>query len=192
MPKFVAPVNGGAKGQGRQAQKPERRGRRQGEYITDLDLEWYLNYVVTTTPLKTPPSFDSKGVAGSNSSPENEEFGDETGSSVNFTDYSLQESTGNQAAQVDSKIKANVKLLNPMNFVSAPNTTVAQHWYIRHGAIDRDTAFPIPINLATKLQNEGKNVDFKLAWNRPHSGDYALNEMFGWIRGLFTAHCCNE
>lgn len=65
MPKFVAPVNGGAKGQGRQAQKPERRGRRQGEYITDLDLEWYLNYVVTTTPLKTPPSFDSKGVAGS-------------------------------------------------------------------------------------------------------------------------------
>ena len=65
MPKFVAPVNGGAKGPGSKAQKPERRGRRQGEYITDLDLEWYLNYVVTTTPLKTPPSFDSKGVAGS-------------------------------------------------------------------------------------------------------------------------------
>lgn len=54
---------------------------------------------------------------------------------------------------------------------------IAPHWYIRHGAIDRDTAFPIPINLATKLENKGKDVNFKLPWNRPHSGDYALNEL---------------
>ena len=45
------------------------------------------------------------------------------------------------------------------------------HWYIRHGARDRDTAFSVSINLATKLQNSGKNVNFKLPWNRPHSGD---------------------
>jgi len=43
---------------------------------------------------------------------------------------------------------------------------------------DRDTAFPIAINLATKLQNAGVEVNFKLPWNRPHSGDYALNELF--------------
>ena len=61
---------------------------------------------------------------------------------------------------------------------------IAPHWYIRHGAIDRDTAFPIPINLATKLENKGKDVNFKLPWNRPHSGDYALNELFGWIRSI--------
>ena len=122
---------------------------------------------------------------GSKASPENEEFGDEHGSAVNFTDYSYQKFTGNEAAQVDSKIKMFVKLMNPMNFISAPNTTVVQHWYIRHGAIDRDTAFPVPINLATKLQNEGKEVNFKLAWNRPHSGDYALNELFEWIKGLW-------
>ena len=70
------------------------------------------------------------------------------------------------------------------NFISAPGTTVAQHWYIRHGAIDRDTAFSVPINLATKLENEGKEVNFKLVWNRPHSGDYALSELFEWIKGL--------
>ena len=52
---------------------------------------------------------------------------------------------------------------------------------IRHGARDRDTAFPIPVNFATKLQNAGKDVDFLLAWNRPHSGDYALDELFLWI-----------
>lgn len=184
MPQFIAPVNGGMRGDGRPALRPGRSAKSQGEYITDLDLERYLNYVVSMTPLKTPPAFDSKGVAGNNASGENEEFGDENGSSVNFTDYSLQKSTGNEDAQVDSRIKTAVKLMNPMNFISAPNTTVAQHWYIRHGAIDRDTAFPVPINLATKLQNEGKDVNFKLAWNRPHSGDYALNEMFEWIKSL--------
>ncbi|MDD7721572.1 MAG: alpha/beta hydrolase, partial [bacterium] len=103
----------------------------------------------------------------------------------NFTDYSLQKTTGNEAAQVDSKLKTSVRLMNPMYFISAPNTSVAQHWYIRHGSLDRDTAFPVPINLATKLQNEGKDVNFKLAWNRPHSGDYALNELFEWMKGLF-------
>lgn len=184
MPQFIAPVNGGMRGDGRPALRPERSAKSQGEYITDLDLERYLNYVVSMTLLKTPPAFDSKGVAGNNASGENEEFGDENGSSVNFTDYSLQKSTGNEDAQVDSRIKTAVKLMNPMNFISAPNTTVAQHWYIRHGAIDRDTAFPVPINLATKLQNEEKDVNFKLAWNRPHSGDYALNEMFEWIKSL--------
>ena len=30
-------------------------------------------------------------------------------------------------------------------------------------------------------QNAGKDVDFLLAWNRPHSGDYALDELFRWI-----------
>ncbi len=63
-------------------------------------------------------------------------------------------------------------------------STNAPNWDIRHGAIDRDTAFPIPINLATKLSNTGKNVNFKLAWNRPHSGDYALNELFAWLKSL--------
>lgn len=71
--------------------------------------------------------------------------------------------------------------MNPMNFIGDGNTTVAEHWYIRHGARDRDTAFPIAINLATKLENNGKDVNFKLSWNRPHSGDYSLNELFDWI-----------
>ena len=30
-------------------------------------------------------------------------------------------------------------------------------------------------------ENEGKDVNFLLAWNRPHSGDYALDELFQWI-----------
>ena len=140
--------------------------------------------MATKTALKGVPAFDSKDVAGSKASGENEEFGNSKGSSVNFTTYSLVKATGNTKAVLDKEIAENVKLLNPMRMMDEEGSCIAPHWYIRHGAIDRDTAFPIPINLATKLENKGKDVNFKLPWNRPHSGDYALNELFGWIRSI--------
>ena len=33
-------------------------------------------------------------------------------------------------------------------------------------------------------RSAGKDVDFLLAWNRPHSGDYALDELFEWIKKI--------
>ncbi len=190
---FHAPVNGGMKGgkpRGEMAGKPApgpamtrgRAGGEAGEYITGLDLDKYLNYVVTTQPLKPAPAFDSQGVAGGRASGENEEFGDEKGSSVNFTDFSLQQATGDASATVSEEVKWNVRLLNPMNYIGDPQASTARHWYIRHGARDRDTSFNVPVNLALKLQNNGIDVDFRLPWNRPHSGDYALNELFEWIK----------
>ena len=191
---FAAPINGGVRPQGMpqggiqggmppMAGRPMRGrmgGNQVGEYITDLDMQKYLNYVVSTQALKGVPAFDSL-IGGINSaSGENEEFGDETGNSVNFTDFTAQK---NGTALADA-IRKNVRLMNPMSFIGDSNTTIAQHWYIRHGGRDRDTAFPVPINFATRLQNAGKNVNFLLAWNRPHSGDYALDELFEWIAGI--------
>lgn len=153
-----------------------------GEYITDLDMPTYLNYVVSTQPLKGVPAFDSQIEGINKGSGENEEFGDWTGKSVNFTDYTAQKNNTN----VTDAVRRNVRLLNPMSFIDDGKTTVAKHWYIRHGARDRDTAFPIPLNFATKLQNADKDVDFLLAWNRPHSGDYALDELFQWIAKIIS------
>ncbi len=181
MGAFQAPVNGGVRPQ-RQAM-PRMSGsspKMVGEYITGLDMAKYLNYVVSTQPLKGVPAFDSYQVDGAAASGENEEFGDANGSSVNFTAWS--------AAQAGTTLTAtteeNARLLNPMVMMGEAQTTVAPHWYIRHGARDRDTSFPIPINLATKLENMGKDVNFKLAWNRPHSGDYSLDELFRWIKSV--------
>ena len=182
---FAAPINGGIRpqmqgGQPPMGMRPVRggMGRRQvGEYITDLDMQKYLNYVVSTQALKGVPAFDSQIEGINNASGENEEFGNETGSSVNFTDYTAQKN----GTTVSDAIRQNVRLMNPMSFIGDGKTTVAPHWYIRHGARDRDTAFPVPVNFATKLQNAGKDVNFLLAWNRPHSGDYALDELFEWI-----------
>lgn len=154
--------------------------KRVGEYITDLDMSKYLNYVVATQPLKEVPAFDSYKVDGAEASGENGEFGNDKGSDVNFTEWAAAKS----GTALTNEIKENVRLMNPMNFIGDNQTSVAPHWYIRHGARDRDTAFSIAINLATKLQNNGKDVNFKLAWNRPHSGDYALNELFDWIKAV--------
>ena len=182
---FAAPINGGIRlqiqgGRPPMGMRPMQggMGRRQvGEYITDLDMQKYLNYVVSTQALKGVPAFDSQIEGTNNASGENEEFGNETGSSVNFTDYTAQKN----GTTVSDAIRQNVRLMNPMSFIGDGKTTVAPHWYIRHGARDRDTAFPVPVNFATKLQNAGKDVNFLLAWNRPHSGDYALDELFRWI-----------
>lgn len=155
-----------------------------GEMVIDLDLNTYLEYVNTIRTLKTPPAFDSKDVGGAKDSPENKVFGDKSGNSVNFTDYSLRKSTGDQSVTIDKTTKERVYIMNPMNFIGDGISTTAPNWYIRHGALDRDTAFPVPINFYTKLMNNGYNVDFFLPWNRNHSGDYHLDELFIWINGI--------
>ncbi|KWW28254.1 MAG: hypothetical protein F083_2882, partial [bacterium F083] len=137
-----------------------------GEYVTDVDMKKYLNYIVSTQPLKSVPAFDSYNVDGAAASGENGEFGDAQGSNVNFTEWAAAKA----GTAITDDIRQNAYLLNPMNFIGTDKAKVAPHWYIRHGARDRDTAFPIPVNLALKLQNSGKDVNFKLPWNRPHSG----------------------
>ena len=127
------------------------------------------------------PSFDQMEVLIETPSPENKEFADESGAAANFTDFSLQHRLGNPSARLSKDMVARVDMMNPMNYIGKNRSTVAPNWYIRHGAKDRDTSFLVPINLATKLRNTGKNVNFALPWNRPHSGDYNLDDLFSWI-----------
>ena len=153
------------------------------DFVADIDLDKYLSYVASLTPLKTPPAFDQMGVIIPNPSPENNVFGNPEGVPANFTDFSLRHRTGNPNATLSEEMQRRVYLMNPMYFVSAERSTdIAPHWFIRHGASDRDTSFLVPVNLATKLRNEGYAVNFALPWNRPHSGDYNLDDLFSWIK----------
>ena len=157
------------------------------DFVADIDLDVYLAYVASVTPLKTPPAFDAWGVLGSPASPENKVFGNEQGEPANFTDFSLRQHSQDGDAAIDPALQQRIYLMNPMNFIGASDSTLAGHWFIRHGARDRDTSFLVPINLATKLQNTGADVDFALPWNRPHSGDYNLDELFEWIKRTASA-----
>ena len=75
-------------------------------------------------------------------------------------------------------------MMNPMNYLSDSSAIKAQHWYIRHGAKDRDTGFQISMNLSAKLSEYGYNVNFFLPWDIAHTGDYNLNELFNWLETL--------
>ncbi len=80
-----------------------------------------------------------------------------------------------------------LKLMNPLNFIGTGKTTVAKHYRIRHGSIDRDTALAISAILALKLQNSGVDVNFFSPWNRGHGGDYDLMELFNWMDTICKA-----
>lgn len=45
------------------------------------------------------------------------------------------------------------------------------------GTKDSDTSLAVSTILATELENKGSNVDFAMAWDIPHSGDYDLDEL---------------
>ena len=71
-----------------------------------------------------------------------------------------------------------------MEYIDQNGATIAKYWRIRHGTIDKDTSLAIPALLATKLQNSGLIVDFELAWDQPHGGDYDLDELFAWANTI--------
>ncbi|MDE6323815.1 MAG: alpha/beta hydrolase [Paramuribaculum sp.] len=178
-----APVNGGMPAGRPVMEGGAPRKTEYTDYVTDVDWVKYLSYVATQTPLKTPPAFDAYGVLGASATPENRVFGNTEGTPSNFTEYSLRKHTGNDKATLSPELQNRIKLMNPMDFIGdTVRKGTAEHWYIRHGAKDRDTSFLVPVNLATKLSNAGYDVNFFIPWNRPHSGDYNLDDLFNWIQ----------
>jgi len=142
---------------------------RDGEVI-DLDYEMYIDY---RTRMKDTPAFDKLSLE----SPENELFGSATVERRHFTEYALAHSTANG----DMSEALQIKLMNPMNYVSDEQAVKAKHIRIRHGAIDRDTSLYIPLLFASALQNQGISVDLKFPWGKWHMGDYDLEQVFNEV-----------
>ncbi|TBU96164.1 alpha/beta hydrolase [Pseudomonas dryadis] len=144
--------------------------------VTDLDVDRYVRHAGRQ---KLPPAFDALDL----SSGENQLFGSETLDKRHFTAFSLENGTTAGATLADA---ATVKMMNPLGYIGAAGASSSAHWRIRHGTQDRDTSLAIPVILATALRNEGYAVDLALPWDRPHSGDYDLDELFAWIERIST------
>jgi hypothetical protein len=142
--------------------------------VLSVDFDAYMIYLER---MKTPPAFD----ALDNKSFENNLFGTATVENRHFTAYAMQHSKATNASMGD---KQQIKMMNPMNYIGDKTAKIAQNWRVRHGAKDRDTGFAVPVILATTLQNKGFKIDFALPWDKPHSGDYDLEELFDWIKNL--------
>ena len=139
--------------------------------VTDIDYDAYIVYLGR---MKTPPSFDALDL----STRENQLFGNATTDKQHFTDYAVANSTA-VAAKVDDKA---VALMNPMTFIGKPYSDIPNYWRIRHGTKDPHTALAISAILATKLSNNGLDVDYAIPWDEPHGGYYDLDELFAWIK----------
>ena len=141
--------------------------------IKDMDL---AKYAAFATRLKAAPAFDKLD----GSSGENDEFATSTNQPRHFSTFGYEHRTDkNPMAPAEE-----IKLLSPLEYIGKESVTLAPHWRIRHGSVDRDTAMPVPAMLALKLQEQGKDVDFAAAWGKGHAGDYDLNELFAWIDSI--------
>lgn len=133
-------------------------------------------YVQSMHRQKLPPAFDAINL----STGENQLFGNVAVDKRHFTDFSQKiDPAPAKMAEV-----MQIKMMNPMYYIGAPGTQTAKFWRIRHGTQDKDTGLAISVLMATLLRNRGYTVDFALPWDKPHSGDYDLAELFAWIDGL--------
>ena len=143
-----------------------------GGTVTGIDFSAYVRSI---TRMKPALAFDSVRM----DTPENELFGSAAVNCRHFTEFSRDHSP--QKDMAESRV---IRMMNPMEYIGSGECTVAPHWRIRHGEADRDTSLAISAILAAKLRGAGRQVDYKQPWNVPHSGDYDLDELFGWIDGL--------
>ncbi len=138
--------------------------------IAAMDYQMYIRY---RTRMKDTPAFDKFTLT----TPENELFGSKQEERRHFTEYAQAHSRGN-GSMAEAK---QIKMMNPMKYVTDEQAVKAKHIRIRHGAIDRDTSLYIPLLFATALKNQGVRADLEFPWGKWHMGDYDLDQVFDEI-----------
>lgn len=141
--------------------------------VEAVDLDAFVKF---RTRMKETPAFDNTALG----TPENELFGSPDIQYRHFTQFSQSHDTAN-GTKADAM---QVRMMNPMNYIDDAAAVKAEHFRIRHGAVDRDTSLAISEMLALKLKNAGVDCDLAHPWGIPHAGDYDLDELFGWIDGI--------
>lgn len=175
--------------------------------VTGLDMAGYLVFVAQQRQLKPAPSFDQSGVTvpGSGGGPgtgESSLFGTSDLEYSNFTEFGWSnnaiagDATGTDDTgmawtrwlqQPNTVVDEQLELIDPMRYIGTRADT-APYWYVRHGALDRDTAFTVSINLDRALEADAtvEGVNYRLAWNTNHAGNYDVPEAMQWIAGVLA------
>ena len=166
--------------------------------VKDINYRNYLKFVTSATALKTVPAFDATANTGNKVlSGENSLFGPANVEYSNFMEYAWNnnevpgdgsglDDTGktwasyiaNPATTLDDQIK----MVSPMPYLNSAADS-APYWYVRHGVVDRDTAFAVEVALYYGILDDPsvKDVNFELAWLQGHGGNYDVQEAYAWI-----------
>lgn len=85
----------------------------------------------------------------------------------------------------NEELAKQIYLINPFNYIGTEEkSTQAQYYRIRVGAGDADTSFSVSMTLACLLANAGKDVDYQLVWDQPHSEADYPGEAIAWIEEI--------
>jgi hypothetical protein len=141
----------------------------------------FEDYVKHVGRMKGLPAFDDFNMK----QPEPELFGNTTTAARHFTNFSLQQSTGDKNAVIDSELKTVVSMMNAMTFIGQGNPDCAHNWWLRNGSSDNHTSQTVMVNLATSLENLNREVNAWVFWDGGHCADDDPEGFIAWI-GLIT------
>jgi hypothetical protein len=133
--------------------------------------------------MKGLPAFDDFNMK----QPEPELFGNTTTAARHFTNFSLQQSTGDMNAEIDSELKTVVNMMNAMYFIGQGNSGCAPEWWLRNGSSDNHTSQTVMVNLATSLENLNREVNAWVFWDGGHCADDDPEGLITWI-GTVTGY----
>ncbi len=137
----------------------------------------FTDYVAHVGRMKSLPAFDDFNMKQG----EPIEFGNKTTDARHFTNFSLQQTTGDPGAEIESDLKTKVDMMNAMFFIIHNNQGCANHWWLRQGTSDNHTSQTVIANLATSLENRNKDVNTKLYWDAGHGADEDAEDFISWI-----------
>lgn len=166
--------------------------------VVAIDLAKYLKFVASQAVLKPTPAFDNSGVSTfPGGMGESTLFGSKDQLYSNFTEFAWDHNdnptdgvgrletgwTWEQFVRLRSTtVDDQVRLIDPMRYIDSRADT-APYWYVRHGTRDRDTSFTVSINLSRALAADKRvrDLNYRLAWDQPHAGNYDVPEAMAWI-----------
>jgi hypothetical protein len=172
--------------------------------VVSIDMERYLKFVASQNVLKATPAFDNSGVSTfPGGMGESTLFGTKSQEYSNFSEFAWNHNdlAGDASGRDDTgylwrdyvrlpttTVDNQVKLINPMRYIDSQADT-APYWYVRHGTRDRDTSFTVSINLSRALRSDKRvrDLNYRLAWDQPHAGNYDVPEAMAWIAASLQA-----
>lgn len=172
--------------------------------VVAIDMQRYLRFVASQAVLKAAPAFDNSGVSSfPGGMGESTLFGTQDRAYSNFSEFAWDhnDAAGDGSGRDDTGtlwrdylrlpqavVDDQVRLIDPMRYIGTSADT-APYWYVRHGTRDRDTAFTVSINLSRALQADRRvrDVNYRLAWDQPHAGNYDVPEAMQWIAASLQA-----